>query len=197
MYNDDYESDSDTTVNSNIPDVESDEDDLSIKDNDSLLSDEMDDAIDNLEEEDTKIIDRADNDDDTVMSDIGTDITHVFDPQNINAYISTSHPECLPISYEELQCMLPVVRNAHGIIIDDFHKTLPILTKYEKTRVLGQRASMIEAGAKVFVDVPPNIIDSIVIAEMELTAKKIPFIIKRPIPNNGFEYWKLADLEQL
>jgi DNA-directed RNA polymerase I, II, and III subunit RPABC2 len=197
MYNDDYESDSDTTVNSNIPDVESDEDDLSIKDNDSLLSDEMDDVIDNLEEEETKIIDRADNDDDTVMSDIGTDITHLFDPQNINAYISTSHPECLPISYEELQCMLPVVRNAHGIIIDDFHKTLPILTKYEKTRVLGQRASMIEAGAKVFVDVPPNIIDSIVIAEMELTAKKIPFIIKRPIPNNGFEYWRLVDLEQL
>jgi DNA-directed RNA polymerase subunit K/omega len=56
---------------------------------------------------------------------------------------------------------------------------------------------MIENGARVFVDVPPTVIDSMVIAQMELSAKKIPFIIKRPLPNNGFEYWKLSDLEQL
>ena len=27
------------------------------------------------------------------------------------------------------------------------------------------------------------------------TKKKIPFIIKRPIPGGAFEYWKLKDLE--
>ena len=27
--------------------------------------------------------------------------------------------------------------------------------------------------------------------------KKIPFIIRRPIPNGGTEYWKLQDLELL
>ena len=31
----------------------------------------------------------------------------------------------------------------------------------------------------------------------ELEEKKIPFIIKRPLPNGGCEYWKLADLEIL
>ena len=30
---------------------------------------------------------------------------------------------------------------------------------------------------------------------MELQEKKLPFIIKRPISNNKFEYWKLEDLE--
>ena len=39
------------------------------------------------------------------------------------------------------------------------------------------------------------IIDGYIIAERELLEKKIPFIIKRPISNNKFEYWKLEDLE--
>ena len=30
---------------------------------------------------------------------------------------------------------------------------------------------------------------------MELNEKKIPFIIRRPLPNNSSEYWKLQDLE--
>jgi hypothetical protein len=31
----------------------------------------------------------------------------------------------------------------------------------------------------------------------ELEEKKMPFIIKRPMPNGGCEYWKLSDLEIL
>jgi DNA-directed RNA polymerase subunit K/omega len=46
---------------------------------------------------------------------------------------------------------------------------------------------MIEHGAIPFIKVPSHIIDSTIIAEMELNEKKIPFIIKRPLPNNGFE----------
>ena len=30
---------------------------------------------------------------------------------------------------------------------------------------------------------------------MELKEKKIPFIIKRPIPGGGSEYWNVKDLE--
>ena len=134
------------------------------------------------------------DDDDTVVSDAEDHVLPLLQSENINEYILNSHPECLPITNEEMMCMIPVVRNSHGIIVDDFHKTLPVLTKYERTRVLGQRAIMIENGARVFVEVPPNIIDSAIIAQMELDAKKIPFIIKRPLPNNGFEYWRLSDL---
>jgi hypothetical protein len=35
------------------------------------------------------------------------------------------------------------------------------------------------------------------IALAELERKAIPFIIKRPLPNGGCEYWKLKDLEVL
>lgn len=198
MYADDYETDSDNSAIDN-DEINSEEDDVSLKDDqESSISDDLEYQNDNLDEDDLeepRVIDRTD--DDTVMSEVGADLSHVFEPQQINDYIVTNHPECIPISYEELQCLLPVVRNSHGIIIDDFHTTIPILTKYERTRVLGQRASMIENGAKLYIEVASHIIDGMIIAEMELRAKKIPFIIKRPLPNNGFEYWKLSDLEQL
>ena len=140
----------------------------------------------------------VDNDDDDIDDEDELNSTkkvHLFDKEVNMDYIKETHPECLPINMDELKVMLPVIRNENGIIIDDFHTTIPILTKYEKTRVLGQRASMIEHGAKPFIDVPVHIIDSAIIAEMELNEKKIPFIIKRPLPNNGFEYWRLSDLE--
>ena len=197
MYNDDYETDTDNSVGSD-EDINSVDDDLSVKDDhESSLSDDLEYQMENVDDdlEDPRVVDR--NDEDTVMSEVGADLSHVFEPEQINDYIVTNHPECLPISYEELQAMLPVVRDSRGVIIDDFHTTIPILTKYERTRVLGQRASMIENGAKLYIEVPSHIIDGIIIAEMELQAKKIPFIIKRPLPNNGFEYWKLSDLEQL
>ena len=66
-----------------------------------------------------------------------------------------------------------------------------------KTRILGQRAKQIETGATPMVKVPPNIIDSYLIANLELTQNKIPFIIRRPLPNGGTEYWYVSDLEDL
>ena len=38
-------------------------------------------------------------------------------------------------------------------------------------------------------------IDNYNIAEQEIREKKLPFIIKRPMPNGGCEYWKLEDLQ--
>ena len=35
------------------------------------------------------------------------------------------------------------------------------------------------------------------IANRELQEKKIPFIIRRPLPNGGSEYWDIRDLELL
>ena len=114
-----------------------------------------------------------------------------------NDFISKHHPEASIHNFDEVRKLSVVVRNVKGIIVDPLHRTNPILSKYEYTRVLGQRAKQIEGGAKPFVEVQPNIIDSYIIAENELREKKIPFIIRRPIPNGGFEYWNINDLEIL
>ena len=112
-------------------------------------------------------------------------------------FIGDTHPQEKTISYEEVLALCNVVRDANQKIVDPRHKTLPILTKYEYTRILGVRASQVEQGASLFVKVPDTLIDSYLIAKEELHQKKIPFILKRPLPNGGIEYWKLEDLEIL
>ena len=118
-----------------------------------------------------------------------------FDTQINKNYIFDFHPECISHNYEEITSLTKIVRDSDNIIIDPLHTTLPFLTKYERARILGQRAKQLESGAKPFISVPENIIESNIIAELELQQKKIPFIIRRPLPNGGFEYWNLKDLE--
>lgn len=123
------------------------------------------------------------------------DYLQKFDENIKKKYIENNHPECLIDNLHLVESLSKITRNSDGIIIDDYHKTIPFLTKYEKTRVIGQRIQQLNNGAKVYVNVSDDIIDNNVIAEMELKEKKIPFIIRRPLPDNTFEYWKLQDLE--
>ncbi len=134
-------------------------------------------------------------DDDDEEDDYDDNYLQKFDNEIIKNYVNEFHPECLNHNYEEIAKMSVVVRNSDNIIVDPLHRTIPYLTKYEKARILGQRAKQIETGAKPLVKIPENIVDSYIIAELELREKKIPFIIRRPIPGGGCEYWNLRDLE--
>eukprot|EP01062_Namystynia_karyoxenos_P055965 TRINITY_DN46966_c0_g1_i1.p2 TRINITY_DN46966_c0_g1~~TRINITY_DN46966_c0_g1_i1.p2 ORF type:complete len:271 (+),score=90.95 TRINITY_DN46966_c0_g1_i1:94-813(+) len=71
--------------------------------------------------------------------------------------------------------------------------TTPFLTKYERARVLGTRALQISMGAPLKVD-PQGEADPLIIASKELREKLIPFIIRRHLPDGGFEDWPLNDL---
>jgi DNA-directed RNA polymerase subunit K/omega len=146
----------------------------------------------NLEEDD-------DNDDDNDDDDDDDNINYLqkFDINVNKNYVNEFHPECLNHNYDEIEKLTILVRDENNNIIDPFHKTVPFLTKYEKTRVIGQRAKQIEDGANPFIKVPENVIEGYIIAEMELKEKKIPFIIRRPVPGGAFEYWKLRDLEMI
>ena len=118
-----------------------------------------------------------------------------FDSEVRDDYLAKFHPECMMQNYDEIYNLARVVRDDRGVIVDELHKTLPLLTKYERTRVLGQRAKQINDGAMPFVKVPEGVIDGYLIALKELEEKKIPFIIRRPLPNRGSEYWHLEDLQ--
>jgi len=117
-----------------------------------------------------------------------------FTKEVTSNYIKQHHQECLQINYDEMETLTNIVRDVNGNIIDDLHRTSPMLSKYEYSRILGQRAMQIESGSKPYIQVEPNIIDGYIIAKQELHEKKIPIIIRRPI-GNSFEYWKLQDLE--
>jgi DNA-directed RNA polymerase subunit K/omega len=134
-------------------------------------------------------------DDDTDVDEEDENYLQKFDSELSKNYVNDFHPECFQHNYEEILNLTKIVRDNNNIIIDPFHKTIPYLTKYERARVLGQRAKQIEYGATPFVKVAENVIEPHIIAELELEQKKIPFIIRRPLPNNSFEYWNLKDLE--
>jgi len=120
-----------------------------------------------------------------------------FDSEISKNYISEQHPECAIHNYDEIAKLTIIVRDNDGIIVDSLHKTLPFMTKYERARVLGQRGKQIECGANPLIKLPEGIIDAHIIAELELQQKKIPFIIRRPLPGGGSEYWNLKDLEMI
>jgi DNA-directed RNA polymerase I, II, and III subunit RPABC2 len=141
----------------------------------------LDDTIDSDEE--------ADGEDESYLQKFNTEIK--------KNYVVDNHPECVIQNYHEIVALSVVVRDKYNNVIDGLHRTCPYLSKFEKTRVLGQRAMQINAGAPAFIKVPENIVDGYLIAEMELSEKKIPFIIRRPLPNGGSEYWKLSDLEDI
>jgi len=72
--------------------------------------------------------------------------------------------------------------------------TKPFLTKYEKVRILGDRARQLAQGAKPMIKNTTGLSHKEV-ALLELKSKVIPLIIERPIPNVGVEKWKLSELE--
>ena len=117
-------------------------------------------------------------------------------------YIRKTHTQEISKTYEEMSSLTNIIRvksrtEGEDIIVDENHKTVPILTKYEKTRILGLRVSQLNEGAPRYISVNKAIIDNYIIAEKELRLKKLPFIITRPLPNGEKEHWRLKDLEIL
>ena len=72
--------------------------------------------------------------------------------------------------------------------------TTRFLTKYEKARIIGARALQISKNAPIMVEVEPGEWDPLKIAEKELVEKKIPFIIRRYLPDNSYEDWRVDEL---
>ena len=120
-----------------------------------------------------------------------------FSNEMRSEYIKSYHPEEIHKPFDEIYQLSHVTRNDEGNIVDDNHRTYPILSKYEKTRIVGLRVSQLNKGSKPFITLKNKILDNSLIAEKELQEKALPFIIMRPIPNAESEYWKVSDLEYI
>jgi DNA-directed RNA polymerase subunit K/omega len=191
-----------SSVDSDVPNkkftfdegAESDEND----EDDEYTEDAEDENIEGIEEMNENLYNE-----DVAASDSESESDEEYDEDDLQKIdetihkkiIDNHHPELKSLNYEEIDTLCTVVRNNKGEIIDPLHKTIPILSRYEKTRILGERAEQINSGAQPFIDIEPTMIDGYLIALKELEQKKIPFIIQRPLPNGGCEYWRLHDLE--
>lgn len=189
--------DSDTDKNEEDDDVEEEDDEQDEDDDDD--DDEEDDMGKIME--DSSVIDQEEVIDENVEEDLEVsddeEDYQKFENYSLIENLENEHPEIRSINFEEVIALTKVQRDSYGNIIDPLHTSMPFLTKYEKARIIGSRAEQLDRGAIPFVRLDENIINGRTIAMMEFEQKKIPFIIARPMPNKGVEYWKMQDLEVL
>ena len=84
-------------------------------------------------------------------------------------------------------------KTKRGYVKNTERITSHFLTKYERARILGTRALQLSKNA------PPMVPDSgetdpYKLAEYELSQGKIPFIIRRYLPDHTYEDWKVSEL---
>ena len=107
--------------------------------------------------------------------------------------ISTSTPPLLTFkSLKSLADILSTYDPAKNV-------SNPVMTKYERATILGQRIEQLARGSQAFVDVESlgtskQDVTSELIAERELLERKLPFVIKRTLPNGKPEYWRIKDM---
>jgi DNA-directed RNA polymerase I, II, and III subunit RPABC2 len=81
------------------------------------------------------------------------------------------------------------------VVVDDNKRiTFPRLTKYEKVRLIATRAKQLSLGAKIMIKNTDGL-HPIEIAKLELEHKMIPMKVKRVLPDNTVEIWKLSELD--
>lgn len=127
-------------------------------------------------------------------------------PSAKSHFLLGQHPEIAP-DYEEAVLEKLIIREAYppikmnnaqaqaqGSAWQQTHTTYPFLNINEKAKILGFRASQLAHGAPPFIEVPDYLTDVYEISRAELEAKRLPYILKRPLPDGTYEYWRLADL---
>lgn len=110
-----------------------------------------------------------------------------------------------PYRSEEEEDIETIIENNEELLQDFYknyqemkknYKTSPILSKYEKTRIISERTQQLANGSVSYLKNPSAYSTIYDIALMELQQKKLPFIVKRPL-SNSVELWKLEDLKVL
>lgn len=67
------------------------------------------------------------------------------------------------------------------------------MTKFEKAHILGVRALQLSMSAPPLVDIEDET-DPLKIAMKEMREGKIPFIVRRRLPDNSFEEWDVKEM---
>jgi DNA-directed RNA polymerase I, II, and III subunit RPABC2 len=142
----------------------------------------MDDPVDDEVQEDFEELEEAEDD----IEPVEEKTTYFSDP--IEALLKF-HPECV-LEYEETDLDNLAIKSTHG---DTTHRSMPFLSTFEKTKILGMRTNQLAQGARPYVIVPEHITNVFDIAKLELEERKLPLIIKRYMPDGTYEKFRLTD----
>lgn len=142
----------------------------------------------------------ADDEDFVAMDDM-EDVLGALEVEGVTEEVSTDplavllrhHPEC-KVDYRETVAPKISLLASPPLDKDPNHRSAPFLTQYEKTKILGMRANQLSQSARPYIAVPEYVTDVWEIARMELAQRRLPFIVRRPMPDGSHEYWRLSDL---
>ncbi len=132
----------------------------------------------------------SDNEDANSQGDEGIDYDENFDKE-----FEEEEEEGEESEEKESQILEQGDERRGNAITGEARTTTPFLTKYEKARVIGARALQISKNAPILVSLNPGESDPILIAEKELRESKIPFIIRRFLPDGSYEDWSVRELK--
>lgn len=85
-------------------------------------------------------------------------------------------------------------KNVEELVDKENRETKPILTKYERVRILGDRAKQLSLGAKPMLLNVENM-NPKDLAKLELERGVIPFILEKVLPDGKKERWKINELK--
>jgi len=102
------------------------------------------------------------------------------------------HPECVLDYEEDEQSSIPLRTTLSEE--DPYHKSMPFLSVFEKTKIIGMRTNQLAQGARPYIVVPEHITSVLDIAKLELEQRRLPIIIKRHMPDGKYEKFRLSDM---
>ena len=132
----------------------------------------------------------SDNEDANSQGDEGLDYE-----ENVDKEFEETEEDGEESEEKESQILEQEDERRGNAITGEARTTTPFLTKYEKARVIGARALQISKNAPILVNLNPGEYDPILIAEKELRESKIPFIIRRFLPDGSYEDWSVQELK--
>jgi DNA-directed RNA polymerase subunit K/omega len=161
------------------------------------------------EYEDLDDEEQNDNIDDTIDLDDKLAIDETEKPEEIyDEILDDAEQEQIPEINEEEQVMIRLgkinekkmkeklnIDNTHKtifIVPDDERITSNIIQLYEIAAVISERASQIENGSPIFIDIK-NLTNPKDIARAEFKQRKSPFILERHV-GNSVEHWKVREM---
>ena len=83
-----------------------------------------------------------------------------------------------------------LLSNSFTEVISDKNEVLigePVLTRYERARIVGARALQVSQGAPVLIEVDPDDFQPLEVAAMELRARVLPIGLQRTNPNRNYQ----------
>lgn len=166
-----------------------------IDDNDQYENVDEDDILDGdgkeIDNEDEN--DQEDEDDDMDMEEKGEDADqddciYRFTKKK-SEYVADEDVDEEYFSDEE-----PFIPENQIFVEESQRITKPVMTKYERVRLLGDRTKQLSLGAKSMIKGVENM-DPKEVAKLELIKKVMPLIVIRTLPSGKQEKWKVSELQ--